>query len=236
MKCPLLVVRGEVADFVGDAAVFDDAVGRLDEAEGVDAREGCERADEADVRAFRGLDRAHTTVVRGVDVSNFHARAVAGQAAGTQGRQTALVGQAGERVVLVHELRELGGSEELLDRGHDGADVDQRLGRDRVRLLGGHALAHGALHAGEAGADLALDEFADGADATVREVVDVVDLDADLDGFAISGAAEGLVALVEGEQVLDGGDDVLEGQGRGLGVGFDGQLLVDLVAATFARS
>ena len=34
----LLVVRGEVADFVGDLAVLDDAVGRLDEAEGVDAR------------------------------------------------------------------------------------------------------------------------------------------------------------------------------------------------------
>ena len=50
-EVPLLVVRGEVADFVGDAAVFDDAVGRLNEAEGVDAREGRERADEADVRA-----------------------------------------------------------------------------------------------------------------------------------------------------------------------------------------
>ena len=227
----LLVVRGKVADFVGDLAVRDDAVRRLNEAEGVDAREGRERADEADVRAFRGLDRAHTTVVRGVDVSNFHARAVTRQTAGAQGRQTALVGQAGQRVVLVHELRELGSSEELLDRGHDGADVDQRLGRDRVRLLGGHALAHGALHAGEAGADLTLDELADGADTTVGEVVDVVDLNADLDGLAASGAREGLVALVQGEEVLDGGDDVLEGQGRGLGVGFDGQLLVDLVAA-----
>ena len=173
--------------------------------------------------------------MRGVDVSNFHARAVTGQTAGAQGRQTALVGQSGERVVLVHELRELGGSEELLDRGHDGADVDQRLGRDRVRLLGGHALAHGALHAGEAGADLALDELADGADATVGEVVDVVDLNADLDGLAIAGAGEGLVALVQGEEVLDGRDDVLEGQGRGLGVGFDGQLLVDLVAADLCQ-
>ena len=170
-----------------------------------------------------------------MDVSNFHARAVTGQAAGAQGRQAALVGQAGQRVVLVHELRELGGSEELLDRGHDGADVDQRLGRDRVRLLGGHALAHGALHAGEAGADLALDELADGADATVGEVVDVVDLNADLDGLAIAGAGEGLVALVQGEEVLDGRDDVLEGQGRGLGVGFDGQLLVDLVAADLGQ-
>jgi hypothetical protein len=32
-----------------------------------------------------------------------------------------------ERVGLVHELRQLAGAEELLDRGHHGTDVDQRL-------------------------------------------------------------------------------------------------------------
>ena len=169
--------------------------------------------------------------MRGVNVSHFHARAVAREATGAEGRQAPLVGQAGQRVVLVHELTELGGSEELLDGGHDGADVDQRLGGDRVRLLGGHALANSPLHARQARADLPLDEFADGADATIGEVVDVVDLDADLEGLAATGAGERLIALVQGEEVLDGGDDVLKGEGRGLGVGLDGQLLVDLVAA-----
>ena len=227
----LLVVGGHVADLIGDLAVAHDAVGRFDEAEGVDAGEGRQRPDEADVRAFRGLDGAHAPVVRGVDVAHLHGGAVARQAPGAQGRQAALVGQAGQRVVLVHELGELGGPEELLDGGHDGADVDQRLGRDRVGLLRGHALAHGALHARQAGADLALDELADGADAAVREVVDVVGLDAHLDGLAAAGPREGRLALVEGQQVLDGGDDVLQGQGRRPGISFDGQLLVDLVAA-----
>ena len=80
---------------------------------------------------------------------------------------------------------ELRGAEELLDRGHHGADVDQGLRRDRLDVLGGHALADDALHAGQAGADLVLDELADVAQATVAEVVDVVDLDADVDLLAV---------------------------------------------------
>ena len=143
---------------------------------------GRQRADQADVRAFRGLDRAHAAVVRRVDVTDFHAGAVAGQTARAQRGQAALVRQSGERVVLVHELRQLGGAEELLDRGHDRADVDQGLRRDRLDVLGRHALADHALHAGQARADLVLDELADGADAAVAEVVDVVDVDADVDG------------------------------------------------------
>ena len=65
-----------------------------------------------------------------------------------------------------------------LMRGHDGPDVDQGLRRDRLDVLGGHALADDALHPGQAGADLVLDELADRAQATVAEVVDVVGLDA----------------------------------------------------------
>src|SRR5690606_21740388 len=114
---------------------------------------------QADVRAFRGLDRAHAAVVGRVDVADLEAGTLTGQTAGTQRGQTPLVGQARERVVLVHELRQLGRSEELLDRGHDGTDVDQRLRRDRLDVLRGHALAHHALHAGQADTDLVLDEL-----------------------------------------------------------------------------
>src|SRR5690606_41591469 len=67
-------------------------------------------------------------------------------------------------------------SEELLDRGHDRAHVDQGLRRDRLDVLRGHALADDALHARQTGADLVLDELADRADAAVAEVVDVVDV------------------------------------------------------------
>src|SRR3712207_7621231 len=52
-------------DLVGDLTVLDLAVRRLDEAEGVHPAERGQRADQADVRAFGGLDRAHPAVVAG---------------------------------------------------------------------------------------------------------------------------------------------------------------------------
>src|SRR6185503_4054218 len=103
-----------------------------------------ERADEADVRALRGLDRAHAAVVRRVDVTDLHAGAVAGQTTRAERGQATLVRQTRERVVLVHELRQLRRAEELLDRRHHGADVDQGLRRDRLDVLRRHALAHDA--------------------------------------------------------------------------------------------
>src|SRR5699024_6216748 len=224
----VLVIRSEVDDLVGDVAVDHLAVRRLDEAEGVDAGEGRQRADEADVRTLGGLDRAHAAVVRRVDVTDLHAGAVAGQAARAERGQAPLVGQARQRVVLVHELRELGGSEELLDRGGDRTDVDQGQRRDRLDVLRGHALADDALHAGQAGADLVLDQLAHRADATVAEVVDVVGLHAH--GLAVD-AGVLADAVVQRDDVLDRGDDVLEAEG-GLGEGaLEAELLADLVAA-----
>ena len=123
-------------------------------------------------------------------VAHLDAGALTGQTTGAQRRQAALVGQTRERVVLVHELRQLRRSEELLDRGDDGAHVDQGLRRDRLDVLRGHALADDALHAGQTGADLVLDELADRADAAVAEVVDVVHVEADVDLLAVADARE----------------------------------------------
>ena len=143
----LLLVGGQVADLVGDLAVDDGAVRRLDEAVLVDPGVGGQGADQADVRAFGRLDRAHAAVVRRVDVSDLEAGALTGETTWPERGQAALVGQARQRVVLVHELAELRGAEELLHRGHHRADVDQRLRRDGLDVLGGHALAHDPLHA-----------------------------------------------------------------------------------------
>ena len=113
---PVLLVRGQVVDLVGDPAVDDLAVRRLDEPEGVDPAEGGQRADQTDVRSFRRLDRAHAAVVRRVNVTDLEAGPLTGQTTRAERRQTPLVRQAGERVGLVHELGQLGGAEELLDR------------------------------------------------------------------------------------------------------------------------
>ena len=82
----------------------------------------------------------------------------------------------GERVRLVHELRQLRGAEELLQRRHDGPDVDDRLRRDRVDVLRRHPLADDALHAVEPDAERLLDQLADGAQAPVAEVLVLVEL------------------------------------------------------------
>ena len=86
---------------------FDLAIRRLDEAELVDARVGGERGDQADVRTFRRLDRADAAVVRRMHVAHLEAGALARQTAGAERREAALVRDLGQRVGLVHELREL---------------------------------------------------------------------------------------------------------------------------------
>src|SRR4051794_11324609 len=195
----VLLVGGQVVDLAGDLAALDPPVGALDEPELVDAGEARQGADQADVRPLGRLDRAHPAVVRGVDVTDLEAGALTREPARAERRKAPLVGQTGQRVGLVHELRQLRGAEELLDRRHDGADVDQGLRRDRLDVLGGHALAHDALHARQADPDLVLDQLADRAQTPVAEVVDVVGVDA-------------LDTAVQADHIEDRFQEVLVGQ------------------------
>src|SRR5262249_947611 len=104
-------------------------------------------------------------------------RALAREAARPEGRETPLVRDLAERVRLVHELRELRGPEELLDRRDDRLGVDEVVRHRGVDVLvDGHLFLDGALHADEADAELVLEELADAAHAAVAEVVDVVRL------------------------------------------------------------
>ena len=176
----LLLDRVEVLDLARDLALGDLAVGRLHEAVLRHLGVGAERAHEADVRAFRGLDRAHAPVVGRVHVAHLDRRALAREAAGAERREAAAVREPGQRVGLIHELRELRGAEELLERRGDRADVDDRLRGDRVLVLGGEALAHDALHPVEADPEGLLDQLADGAQATVAEVLVLVEVVLDL--------------------------------------------------------
>ena len=148
----------------------------------------------------------------------------------------------GERVRLVHELRELRGAEELLQRGHDRPDVDDRLRRDRVDVLGGHPLADDTLHAVEADPECLLDQLPDGAQPAVAEVLVLVELaadgvtrEADRVGrviLRVLGDAEGLRQL---DEPLDEGDDVLRRQdARALGH-VDAEALVQLVPADLGQ-
>jgi len=202
----LFLISGEPHDLAGGHAVGDLAVRGLDEAELVDPGVGGQGSDQADVWAFRGFDGAHAAVVAEVHVPHLEARTLTGQTAGAERRETATVGEARQRVHLVHELAQLGRSEELLDGGHHRADVDQRLWRDRLDVLGGHAFAHHPLHAAQADAHLVLDQLTHRANATVGEVVLVVQ--------AVAGGARSQV-----EQVGGGGQQLHAGQHRQILVG-----------------
>src|SRR5690606_18959474 len=111
----LLLKGREPVHVLGDLAFDDLAVRRLDEAVFVDAGEGRERRDEADVRTFRRLDRADAAVVRGVNVAHLEARALTGKTTRTERREATLVRDLTERVRLVQEMRELARTEILLD-------------------------------------------------------------------------------------------------------------------------
>ncbi len=146
---------------------------------------------------FRGLDRADPAVVGGMDVAHLEAGPLAGQAARAERRQPPLVGDLGQRVGLVHELRQLRGAEELAHRRRHRLGVDQIVRHRRVDLDRAHPLAHRPLHAQQADAELVLHQLADRAHPAIAEMVDVVDLAA---------------TVLDLDQMLDDREDVLLAQ------------------------
>ena len=197
-------------------------VGRLDEAELVDHAVGGEAADEADVGALRRLDGADAAVVAVMHIAHVEAGPVAAQAAGAQRAQPALVRQLRQRVGLIHELAQLAAAEELLHRGDDGADVDQRARRRLLGVRDRHALADHALHAQQAHAELVQDQLAHGADAAIAQVVDVVPL---------------VLAVVDPDLLLDDRQHVGQAQRALVRVTAQqrGQPLIELVAPHAAQ-
>src|SRR3546814_1970495 len=119
----LFLIGGEPDDVVGDVAVADVAVRRLDEAERVDPGVGGEATDESDVRTLRGLDRAHAAVVGEVDVADLDAGPLTGKATGAERREATAVGEARQRLPLVPDMGELACSAERLACGDTGTGV-----------------------------------------------------------------------------------------------------------------
>ena len=167
--------RRQIVDAVGDAPVLDLAIGRLQEAVGVGAGIDRQRVDQTDVRTFRGLDRADAAIVGRVHVAHLEAGPLARQTAGAERRDAPLVRDLGQRVVLVHELRELRGTEELLDCRRHRLGVNEFLRHQALGLGQRQTLLDRALDAHQTDAELVLGHLADAADAAVAQMVDVVD-------------------------------------------------------------
>ncbi len=135
-------------------------------------------------------------------VADLEAGPLTRQATRAQRGKPTAMGQPRQRVDLIHELGELAGTEELLDGGDHRTDVDQRLGGDGLHVLGGHALADDPLHAGQPDADLVLDQLTDRADATVGEVVLVIEAVARLGVDQVQEVGRGRQHLGRGQDGL----------------------------------
>ena len=112
----LFFVGGHVLELLRDFAVFNFEVWRFDETKAVDTGVVTECTNESNVWTFWSFNRAHTAIVREVDVSNFEASALTAESTRPECRQTTTVGDSRQWVHLVHQLRQLAGSEELFDR------------------------------------------------------------------------------------------------------------------------
>ena len=126
------------------------------------------------VRSLRSLDRAHSSVMGVVYVSNLESGTVTGQTARSKGGKTSLVRQLSKWVILIHELGQLGRSEELFDCSCNRFDIDQGLRRNSVDVLCCHSFAYHTLHTGQTDAVLVLKQLTYGTDSTVAQVVDII--------------------------------------------------------------
>ena len=109
-----------------------------------------------------------------MDVADLKARALAGQAAGPQGREAPLVGDLGQRVRLVHELGQLAAGKEFLDGRDHRFGVDQIVREHGFHVQEVHPFPDAPLHADQSQAELVLQQLADGPDPAVAEVIDIV--------------------------------------------------------------
>ena len=105
----IFFIRRQVDNLFRHDVVFliNPAVRRFNKAILVNTRVCRERADKANVWTFWRLDRAHTAIVRMVNVTHIERCALTVQPAGAQCRQTPLMRQLCERIRLIHKLREL---------------------------------------------------------------------------------------------------------------------------------
>src|SRR5690606_37260569 len=122
-----------------------------------------------------------------------------------------------QRVGLVHKLRQLARTEELLDGCRDRLGVDQVV---RLEVFGfglAETLLDRAFNTYQSGAELVFGQFANAAYATIAQVIDIVDL---------------ATAVTQLDQHLDGLENIGIGQSHGAGDIFTtAQTAIDLHAA-----
>ena len=157
-----------------------------------------------------------------MNVTNFEARPIAAQTSRPESRKTALVGQLGERIGLIHELAELAPSEEIPDDGTERLRIDKLLRGDLVDsdIKKRHPLTNETLGPRQANTALVREQFPHGPHAAATEVIDII-------GHPLAPA--------QLDEILHGGDKVFLRQNPLLVTDAKTEFLVDFVASYAAE-
>ena len=177
---------------------------------------GSQRVDETSVRAFWRFDRTKSTVMRGMDVSNSEACAFTGETAWAEGRNPAFVGELSEGIRLIHELAQLAGAEELLNRRHKWLRIHQLSRGEGIGFTNRHPLLDDSLQAIQANANLVLKELSNRTNATITQVIDVI-------------KACATDIKLEIDEVVESRQDILVGEGANRVGNCEPKLFIDLV-------
>ena len=173
----VLFISSQISYIISNPLVFliHTAIRSLHKAKAVDSCIVGQGTNQTDVRTFWGFNRTHATIMGVMYISNLEACTLTRQTARTKGRQTTLMSQLSQWVVLIHELRQLGGTKKFLDSCHNRTNIDQgrRIG---YILLHGHALLDYPLHTGKTNAELVLQQLAYRANTTVAQMVNIISL------------------------------------------------------------
>ncbi len=188
-------------DIRQDPTLLHHAVRRLNKSELIHPGVRAEGNDQPDIRSFRCLHGADSTVMGGMNIPHLKPGPFPCQAAGAQGGQSPLMGNLGQGIGLVHELRKLAAAEKLTDHCGHGLYIDEVMRHHGFDVLKAHFLLDRPFHAHQTDTVLVFDQLADGAHPPVTEVINVIHT-----------AFRNPVFKVD--EIFDGGHDVFVSQDR----------------------
>ena len=170
------LIGSQPTNFVSDLSFFDHRVRRDQESIIIHARINRETGNQTNVRAFRCLNRANTTVVRNVNIANLKARTLSIQTTRAQRRQTSLVSQLGKRVRLVNDLRQFTATEKVLNRCRNTLWIDKAPRSHVFLILKAHPLLNSSTKLQETFSKLIRSQLIDRSQTSVTQVINIIDM------------------------------------------------------------
>ena len=79
-----------------------------------------------------------------------------------------------QRVILIHELRQLGGAKKLLHRRSYRFNIDQTLRGDPLLIQGSHSLPDNPLQSGQTDSVLILQQLTHRTNTAVTQMIDII--------------------------------------------------------------